>query len=66
MRWRTEGEAVQSEPAFDPFCLMDEQPESAWTRAIIAPVPVKGVLSYLGDSRWQDDSRLSAGSLANA
>lgn len=22
-------EAVQSEPAFDPFCLMDEQPESA-------------------------------------
>ncbi|CAJ1406756.1 unnamed protein product [Effrenium voratum] len=47
IRWRQEGEAVQSEPAFDPFCLMDEQPESAWTRAIIAPVPVK------------DDSRLT-------
>ncbi|CAE7515118.1 unnamed protein product [Symbiodinium natans] len=47
VKWRTEGEAMQSEPAFDPFCLMDEQPESAWTRAIIAPVPVK------------DDSRLS-------
>lgn len=47
IRWRKEGEAVQSEPAFDPFCLMDEQPESAWTRAIIAPVPVK------------DDSRLT-------
>lgn len=47
IRWRKEGEAVQSEPAFDPFCLMDEQPESAWTRAIIAPVPAK------------DDSRLS-------
>lgn len=39
--WRQAGEAVQSEPAFDPFCLMDEQPESAWTRAIIAPVAVK-------------------------
>eukprot|EP00933_Yihiella_yeosuensis_P007287 TRINITY_DN112246_c0_g1_i1.p1 TRINITY_DN112246_c0_g1~~TRINITY_DN112246_c0_g1_i1.p1 ORF type:complete len:419 (+),score=68.79 TRINITY_DN112246_c0_g1_i1:91-1257(+) len=37
--WRKEGEAVQSEPAFDPFCLMDEQPESAWTRTIIAPIP---------------------------
>lgn len=47
IRWRKDGEAVQSEPAFDPFCLMDEQPESAWTRAIIAPVPVK------------DDSRLT-------
>ncbi|CAE7704689.1 unnamed protein product [Symbiodinium pilosum] len=47
VKWRTEGEAMQSEPAFDPFCLMDEQPESAWTRAIIAPVPVK------------DDSRLT-------
>lgn len=38
IRWRTEGQAVQSEPAFDPFCLMDEQPESGWTRVQIAPV----------------------------
>jgi len=35
---RCEGEAVQSEPAFDPFCLMDEQPESGWTRVLITPV----------------------------
>jgi len=37
IRHRAEGEAIQSEPAFDPFCLMDEQPESAWTRALITP-----------------------------
>ncbi|CAE8622545.1 unnamed protein product [Polarella glacialis] len=41
VQWRMGGEAVQSEPAFDPFCLMDEQPESAWTRPIIAPVSCK-------------------------
>lgn len=38
MKWRSEGQPVQSEPAFDPFCLMDEQPESAMTRAAILPV----------------------------
>lgn len=37
IRHREEGEAIQSEPAFDPFCLMDEQPESAWTRGSILP-----------------------------
>jgi len=30
---------VQSEPAFDPFCLMDEQPDSAWTRVMLRPTP---------------------------
>jgi len=38
VRGRKEGEPVQDEPAFDPFCLMDEQPRSAWTRALILPV----------------------------
>jgi len=38
IRHRTEGQAIQSEPAFDPFCLMDEQPESAWTSVKIVPV----------------------------
>lgn len=38
IQWRNEDEDVQSEPAFDPFALMDEQPESAWTRALIVPV----------------------------
>lgn len=38
IRHRREGEAIQSEPAFDPFCLMDEQPESAWTRVQVMPV----------------------------
>merc|ERR1711879_487201 len=38
IRWRHEGEPVQSEPAFDPFCLMDEQPESAWTFPLIVPM----------------------------
>mmetsp|Transcript_15672 Transcript_15672/g.36739 ORF Transcript_15672/g.36739 Transcript_15672/m.36739 type:complete len:549 (+) Transcript_15672:163-1809(+) len=37
LRWRKEGEAVQSEPAFDPFCLMDEQPDSAWLRVTLRP-----------------------------
>lgn len=36
--WRSEGQPVQAEPAFDPFCLMDEQPESALTRVLIVPV----------------------------
>jgi len=38
IRFRSEGEPMQSEPAFDPFALMDEQPESAWTRPQIKPV----------------------------
>lgn len=37
IRFRSEGEPVQGEPAFDPFCLMDEQPESARTRALLQP-----------------------------
>lgn len=36
--FRKPGEAVQSEPAFDPFCLMDEQPESGRTRVQLFPV----------------------------
>eukprot|EP00928_Gymnodinium_smaydae_P000290 TRINITY_DN10110_c0_g2_i1.p1 TRINITY_DN10110_c0_g2~~TRINITY_DN10110_c0_g2_i1.p1 ORF type:complete len:527 (-),score=73.41 TRINITY_DN10110_c0_g2_i1:184-1764(-) len=36
--FRSAGEPVQAEPAFDPFCLMDEQPESAWTKPLIVPV----------------------------
>jgi len=47
VRWRREGEPVQSEPAFDPFCLMDEQPESAWTCALIVPVS----MAAKGDSQ---------------
>lgn len=39
-------------------------PCQAWTRAIIAPVPVKECKRISGHSRWQDDSRLSARSLA--
>lgn len=38
IRWRKAGEAVQSEPAFDPFCLMDEQPESGRTTVHFSPV----------------------------
>jgi len=39
---RKAGEPVQSEPAFDPFCLMDEQPESGRTRVHLFPVPQGG------------------------
>lgn len=39
-RWREDGAPVQGEPAFDPFCLMDEQPESGRTRPGIAPVKI--------------------------
>jgi len=38
IRWRHDGQPIQGEPAFDPFCLMDEQPESDWTRVKIEPV----------------------------
>merc|ERR1712190_374816 len=34
---RAPGEPVQDEPAFDPFCLMDEQPESGRLRPLLAP-----------------------------
>jgi len=34
---RNEGEPVQSEKAFDPFALMDEQPESKYTTVTLKP-----------------------------
>jgi len=37
IKWRKEYMPVQSEPAFDPFALMDEQPESALLCAPLAP-----------------------------
>mmetsp|Transcript_42176 Transcript_42176/g.113775 ORF Transcript_42176/g.113775 Transcript_42176/m.113775 type:complete len:433 (-) Transcript_42176:27-1325(-) len=52
---RTDGEPVQGEPAFDPFCLMDEQPESAFTRACLLPVPRPDMLqSYELSARTED------------
>lgn len=39
IRFRKEGEVVQGEPAFDPFCLMDEQPESGASVARLRPEP---------------------------
>jgi len=39
IRFRMEGEPVQSEPAFDPFCLMDEQPESGRMKIVLKPAP---------------------------
>mmetsp|Transcript_68888 Transcript_68888/g.165356 ORF Transcript_68888/g.165356 Transcript_68888/m.165356 type:complete len:502 (-) Transcript_68888:91-1596(-) len=44
IKWRTGPEnpslvAVQGEPAFDPFALMDEQPESARCRPLLMPIP---------------------------
>jgi len=37
---RVPGEAVQGEPAFDPFALMDEQPESGASTVRLRPVPL--------------------------
>lgn len=37
IRFRTPGEDVQGEPAFDPFCLMDEQPESCMQAVHLVP-----------------------------
>mmetsp|Transcript_7334 Transcript_7334/g.26695 ORF Transcript_7334/g.26695 Transcript_7334/m.26695 type:complete len:767 (+) Transcript_7334:96-2396(+) len=37
---RDEGQPVQSELAFDPFALMDEQPDSANTHLTLKPSPV--------------------------
>jgi len=39
--FRKPGEPVQGEPAFDPFALMDEQEESAFTTIQLEPVPIK-------------------------
>jgi len=40
IRHRVFGEAVQGEPAFDPFALMDEQPESGASTVRLRPVPL--------------------------
>lgn len=42
IRFRKESEPVQGEPAFDPFAMMDEQPESKWTTVCLKPVPLQG------------------------
>merc|ERR1712113_1055635 len=49
---RTKGEDVQGEPAFDPFCLMDEQPESWRSFPVIAREirPAEEVAA----GRWQE------------
>eukprot|EP00929_Paragymnodinium_shiwhaense_P008482 TRINITY_DN112438_c0_g1_i1.p1 TRINITY_DN112438_c0_g1~~TRINITY_DN112438_c0_g1_i1.p1 ORF type:complete len:627 (+),score=87.73 TRINITY_DN112438_c0_g1_i1:92-1972(+) len=52
IRWREAGEAVQTEPAFDPFCLMDEQPESGTMRCLIIPVRVDPQ-----ELAWNDEQR---------
>lgn len=41
IRFRTEGEPVQGEPAFDPFALMDEQPDSAKTTVHLRPMHLR-------------------------
>lgn len=40
IKFRTEGVAVQEEIAFDPFAMMDEQLESAYTTVHLRPEPV--------------------------
>jgi len=40
VRWRKDFDSVQEEPAFDPFALMDEQPESGQTKVVLRPVPM--------------------------
>mmetsp|Transcript_118952 Transcript_118952/g.219088 ORF Transcript_118952/g.219088 Transcript_118952/m.219088 type:complete len:534 (+) Transcript_118952:54-1655(+) len=42
IRFRDEKEPVQDEPAFDPFALMDEQPESGETTIAFQPVCREG------------------------
>jgi hypothetical protein len=48
IRFRTDGEPVQGEPAFDPFCLMDEQPESALQSVRLVPCD----MSFEQRQRW--------------
>mmetsp|Transcript_43872 Transcript_43872/g.113302 ORF Transcript_43872/g.113302 Transcript_43872/m.113302 type:complete len:615 (-) Transcript_43872:61-1905(-) len=48
VKWRENGH-VQTEPAFDPFCLMDEQPESGRTRVQIMPVKWTEEQQFLWD-----------------
>lgn len=40
IRHRTDGQAVQEEVAFDPFAMMDEQPDSAFTTVHLRPEPL--------------------------
>mmetsp|Transcript_71771 Transcript_71771/g.201424 ORF Transcript_71771/g.201424 Transcript_71771/m.201424 type:complete len:588 (-) Transcript_71771:73-1836(-) len=40
IQYRKEGDPVQGELAFDPFALMDEQPESGATTLTLVPTPI--------------------------
>jgi len=68
VRWRDVGDSVQGEPAFDPFCLMDEQPESNRTRPGIAPMKLLLAESFSERSmrKWErlntsDDEGIEVG-----
>merc|ERR1711920_413501 len=56
IKFRAPGEPVQGEPAFDPFALMDEQPNSSDTMIRLAPVGREVIhessieLSFLDDA----------------
>jgi len=50
IQYRSTGEDVQGEPAFDPFCLLDEQPESWRSHLVIAPV--RESAQETANSRW--------------
>jgi len=62
---REEGEPVQGEPAFDPFCLMDEQPESAKTRVVLFPTPIVKAEGQAGSEVGDDVAMLDIDSEAD-
>lgn len=59
IRFRNDGEPVQAELAFDPFALMDEQQESAWTILNLQPTIEERFDSCEGASRRFEGPRKS-------
>jgi len=69
IRFREAGEPVQSELAFDPFAMMDEQPESANSHVTLRPTSVlrREVDELSGATKWRRSSsrRLQGPSIAS-
>lgn len=57
IQFRSDGEPVQGEPAFDPFALMDEQPMSHQLTVKLEPTPMIGTQSRIWDTCDHDGLR---------
>lgn len=60
IKFRQEGDPVQGEPAFDPFAMMDEQPNSSSTTCDLRPTPVRDNTAKSGKTVDPTGTKFSA------